>query len=130
LNDRENKRTDVESTFSVIKRKFGANGESLSDACGATQAEAWHRAVAQARSLGLLGRAALDDRLECRDRKRIVRQRTMRGASRPARPTLLRCAGPPRAEDFGLLARVDVSGADWRNCGAHFGGADRRAQNP
>jgi hypothetical protein len=34
----------------------GANGEDLIDATGESQAEAWHRAVEQARSLGMLGR--------------------------------------------------------------------------
>ena len=35
---------------------FGANGENVLDATGESQAEAWQRAVEQARSLGMLGR--------------------------------------------------------------------------
>ncbi|SIN69983.1 hypothetical protein SAMN05444166_0224 [Singulisphaera sp. GP187] len=34
----------------------GYNGENLIRADGATQAEAWHRAIEQARVLGMLGR--------------------------------------------------------------------------
>jgi hypothetical protein len=37
-------------------RVTGASGENVLEATGETQAEAWHRAVEQARSLGLLGR--------------------------------------------------------------------------
>jgi hypothetical protein len=36
----------------------GANGENSIEARAATQAEAWHRAAAQARSLGMPGRAS------------------------------------------------------------------------
>jgi hypothetical protein len=35
----------------------GANGENRISAIGATQAEAWRQAVAQARALGMLGRS-------------------------------------------------------------------------
>jgi hypothetical protein len=38
-------------------RVAGANGENVIDATGETQAEAWHRAVEQARSLGMPGRS-------------------------------------------------------------------------
>jgi hypothetical protein len=34
----------------------GANGENVLEATGETHAEAWHRAVEQARFLGMLGR--------------------------------------------------------------------------
>jgi hypothetical protein len=41
-----------------VWRVTGSRGEgSVIDATGATQAEAWHRAVEQARSLGMLGRS-------------------------------------------------------------------------
>jgi hypothetical protein len=36
----------------------GVNGENVIEATGETQAEAWHRAAEQARSLGMLGRSA------------------------------------------------------------------------
>jgi hypothetical protein len=35
----------------------GANGENVMEARAATQAEAWHRAAEQTRSLGMLGAA-------------------------------------------------------------------------
>jgi hypothetical protein len=37
----------------------GANGENVIEARAATQAEAWHKAAEQARSLGMLGRLVL-----------------------------------------------------------------------
>jgi hypothetical protein len=37
-------------------RVSGANGENVIDAIGLTRAEAWYRAVEQARALGMLGR--------------------------------------------------------------------------
>ena len=37
----------------------GANGENVIEAHAATQAEAWHKAAEQARSLGMLGRLVL-----------------------------------------------------------------------
>jgi hypothetical protein len=36
-------------------RVTGANGENALDVTGETQAEAWYRAIEQARSLGMLG---------------------------------------------------------------------------
>jgi hypothetical protein len=38
-------------------RVNGANGENVLEATGEIQAEAWHRAAEQARSLGMLGRS-------------------------------------------------------------------------
>jgi hypothetical protein len=35
----------------------GTNGENVLEARAATQAEVWHRAVEQTRSLGMLGRS-------------------------------------------------------------------------
>jgi hypothetical protein len=43
-------------------RVLGSNGENVIDATGVTQSEAWHRAVEQAQSLGMLGRAACNQR--------------------------------------------------------------------
>jgi hypothetical protein len=49
--------TAVLSEGRPVRHVSGRNGENALEVRGATQAEAWHQAVEQARSLGMLGLA-------------------------------------------------------------------------